>query len=468
MFDKLLRWLRARLAELFGDAPGAADIALSSRMENALSLWAQMYETGGPWCNARTGLHSLHIPAAVAREFARLVTMELDVSVTGSPRADFLAAQLAPFLDELPNHTEIACALGGAVFKPYVSGGRLLVDVVQGDCFFPTAFDTAGRLVGAVFSEQIKRRGTIYTRLERHEFAAGVEIIRNKAFASSTTAALGSEIPLTDVPEWADIAPEVTLRDLERPLFAYFRIPLANRNDRHSPLGASVYGLAADTIRDADEQYGRLLWEYEGGQLAIDVDAAALRPTADGGVEMDQRAKRLYRHGITGNVGEQTLFNVFAPALRDESYLRGLDSALKRIEFQCGLAYGTLSDPQNVDKTATEVLASKQRSYATVRSIQHALQCALDDLLYAMNAYADLYALCPAGDWTLACDWDDSIVNDPAERKALFWGYVQAGKFPFARYLVEFEGYTEQEAAAIVADSAAENGGGETLTFGGG
>ena len=254
---------------------------------------------------------------------------------------------------------------------------------------------------------------------------------------------------------------------MQRPLFAYFRIPLANRNDRHSPLGASVYGLAAGNIRDADEQYGRLLWEYEGGQLAVDVDAAALRPTENGGQQMDQRGKRLYRGGITGNVGDRPLFNVFAPALRDESYLRGLDSALKRIEFQCGLAYGTLSDPQNVDKTATEVLASKQRSYATVRSIQHALQCALDDLLYAMNAYADLYGLCPAGDWSLACDWDDSIVNDPGERKALFWGYVQAGKFPFARYLVEFEGYTEEEAAAIVAAADAENGGGDTLTFGG-
>ena len=118
MFDKLLRWLRARLAELFGDTADTADIALSGPMENALHLWAQMYETGGPWCNAESGLHSLYIPAAVAREFARLVTMELAVSVTGSPRADFLAAQLAPFLDELPNHTEIACALGGAVFKP--------------------------------------------------------------------------------------------------------------------------------------------------------------------------------------------------------------------------------------------------------------------------------------------------------------------------------------------------------------
>lgn len=282
MFQKLLRWLRAQIGTLFGDASGANDIILSGQMENALALWAQMYETGGPWCTAKNDLHSLHIAASVAREFARLVTMELKVSLSGSSRADYLAEQLAPFLDKLPNYTEIACALGGAVFKPYVSGDRLLVDVVQGDCFFPTTFDTTGRLTGAIFSEQLKRKNTIYTRLERHEYAAGVQTIQNKAFASSSTASLGQEIPLADVPEWADIAPEVRI-EVERPLFAYFRIPLANRNDRHSPLGASVYAPAVDTIHDADEQFGRLLWEYEGGQLAIDVDAAALRPTGDGG-----------------------------------------------------------------------------------------------------------------------------------------------------------------------------------------
>lgn len=137
MFQKLLRWLRAQIGTLFGDAPGANDIILSGQMENALALWAQMYETGGPWCTAKNDLHSLHIAASVAREFARLVTMELKVSLSGSSRADYLAEQLAPFLDKLPNYTEIACALGGAVFKPYVSGDRLLVDVVQGDCFSP-------------------------------------------------------------------------------------------------------------------------------------------------------------------------------------------------------------------------------------------------------------------------------------------------------------------------------------------
>lgn len=285
-----------------------------------------------------------------------------------------------------------------------------------------------------------------------------------KAFASSSTASLGQEIPLADVPEWADITPEVRI-EVERPLFSYFRIPLANRNDRHSPLGASVYAPAVDTIHDADEQFGRLLWEYEGGQLAIDVDAAALRPTGDGGFQMDQRSGRLYRGCMTGNVADRTLFNVFAPALRDEAYLRGLDGILKRIEFQCGLAYGTLSDPQNVDKTATEIMASKQRSYSTVKSIQHALQVALDDLLYAMNAYADLYQLVPAGSYTAVYNWDDSIVNDPSERKQLFWQYVQAGKFPMQRYLTEFEGYSQEEAAQIAAETSAENNADEALTF---
>ena len=71
MFQKLLRWLRAQIGTLFGDAPGANDIILSGQMENALALWAQMYETGGPWCTAKNDLHSLHIAASVAREALR-------------------------------------------------------------------------------------------------------------------------------------------------------------------------------------------------------------------------------------------------------------------------------------------------------------------------------------------------------------------------------------------------------------
>lgn len=225
--------------------------------------------------------------------------------------------------------------------------------------------------------------------------------------------------------------------------------------------GTARWGRRSETIRDADLQYGSLLWEYRGGELAVDVDAMAVREGPDGALHMEERDRRLYRHVFNGNT---QMWNVFAPALRDESYRAGLDSILKRIEFQCGLAYGTLSDPQSVEKTAEEVRASKQRSYATVQLIQQALQDAIEGLFYAVDVYATLYGLAPAGDYALAFDWDDSIVNDPAERKALFWQYVEAGRFPFERYLVEFEGYSEEEAAQVTAQAAA---GSERLTFGG-
>ena len=189
---------------------------------------------------------------------------------------------------------------------------------------------------------------------------------------------------------------------------------------------------------------------------------------------MPQREQRLYRNWLNGSSGAngRNLYEVFAPALRDESYRRGMDTMLKRVEFQCGLAYGTLSDPQNVDKTAEEIRSSKQRSYTTVKDLQRALGNALTDLVYSISKLLDAQwnsgaAVSPPGDCNVTFDFDDSIISDPKERKQMYWGYVTAGKFPFWRYLVEFEGYSEDDAKAIAAEADAENRSPEALTFGG-
>jgi len=448
MFEKMLKWLRSLLDRMFQED----DIVISDRMSSAIELWSRMYENGGPWCNEKSGVHGLRLPAAIASEFARLVTLEMEASITGSVRADYLQAQLIPFLDEIRNYSELACALGGIVFKPYVSNGKIVIDAVQGDCFFPTAFDSSNRMTGAIFIDQIKRKRSIFTRAEHHEFLGGVHTIENKAFESRSSFSLGSEIELSSVPEWTQIQPVVSIENLDRPLFAYFKIPLANRIDRHSPLGVSVYSEATDTIRDADEQYGRLLWEYEGGEMAVDVAEDLLEHKEDGEVKVPKLQKRLYRQRNVA-AKDQNFYEIFAPQLRDGSYRNGLDTILKKIEFQCGLAYGTISDPQNVEKTATEIQSSKQRSFSTVHSIQTALGNALDDLIYSMDKLATLYNLAPPGAYTTAYDWDDSIINDPSQRKQMFWQYVTAGKFPFWRYLVEFEGYSEDDAKAIAEEA---------------
>ena len=91
-----------------------------------------------------------------------------------------------------------------------------------------------------------------------------------------------------------------------------------------------------------------------------------------------------------GNIGEDGMFHEWTPSLREENILRGLDAILKRIEYACGLAYGTLSDPASVEKTATEIKASKQRTYATVTDTQKALQSALERLIWAMDVWTTI------------------------------------------------------------------------------
>lgn len=435
------------------DSNNTQDVILSEKMSNSIDLWARMYEDGGPWCNAKAGLHSSKLPVIISSEFARLVTIEMEVDVTGSPRADFLQQQMDALFTKLRTYVELGCALGGIVFKPYVSDNRIVIDAVQADDFFPTSFDTSNRMTGSIFIEQIKRKNSIFTRAERHEYLNGTHTIQNRAFESHSAESIGTPIDLSQVPEWAQLTPDIQIHNLDRPLFAYFRVPQANRQDRHSPLGTSVFADAVDTIRDFDNQYGRYLWEFKGGELALDVADDLLQHQSDGNVQMPERDKRLYR-GHSVRAQDQSFYEIFAPQLRDESLARGMNTMLKQIELQCGLAYGTLSDPQDVAKTATEIQASKQRSFSTVRDIQKALQDALDDLIYSVDKLATLYELAPQGSYQTAYDWDDSIISDPQQRKQMFWQYVTAGKFPMWRYLVDFEHYTEKDAKAITNEAA--------------
>lgn len=451
MFKKLLKWLRSMLSQMFNTG-NEQDIALSEKMSSAIDMWARMYENGGPWCNAKTGIHSCKLPPIIASEFARLVTIEMEVDVTGSPRADFLQQQIDRMLDRIRSYIELGCALGGIVFKPYVQNNEIIIDAVQGDDFFPTSFDASGRMTGCIFVEQIRKKNSIFTRAEHHEYQNGTHTIQNRAFESHSSDSIGTPIDLSAVPEWAQISPDAQISNVDRPLFAYFRVPQANRQDRHSPLGTSVFADAVEAIKDFDEQYGRYLWEYRGGEMALDVADDYLRKSPDGECfSMPERDKRLYR-GHDVPTGDQTFYQIFAPALRDESFARGMNTMLKQIEMQVGLAYGTLSDPQDVAKTATEINASRQRSYCTVKDIQKALQNALDDLIYSMDKLATLYNLAPQGAYQTAYDWDDSIVNEPSQKRSEALQLLSMNAYPLWLYYVNFMGMTEKEAKELASE----------------
>lgn len=421
-------------------------------------------------------------------------------------RAEFMNKEYQDkLLTKIRPQLELGIAKGSLIIKPYVvktvsqdiSGiendptqpsvdqYEIEYDFVQADGFFPLAFDGAGKLTEAAFVQTKTDKNTVYTRLEHHQLKGNSVNILNRAFKSTNTsqrdqissgeADLGKEIKLTEVPEWKDLPPKATIKNVNRLLFGYFKMPEANTVDPHSPLGVSGYSRAKTLIREADKQYSRLLWEYEGGEMAIDIDRDALQfaEDKDGNVHqvMGHTQQRLYR---TIDLGESDTYNPYAPSLRDTSYINGLNNILMRIEDVCALSRGTLSEVASEARTATELKILKQRSYSANAEIQKVLETTLRDVIYTMDVYCTLYNIVgdapknpdgsinpnSIGGYDVSFEWDDSILTDVDEELNKRLTLMQSGICSELEIRKWYFGETERqarEALQKVKDTLQEN-----------
>ena len=140
---------------------------------------------------------------------------------------------------------------------------------------------------------------------------------------------------------------------------------------------------------------------------------------------------------------------------RDDPFYRGFQRILQRIEFNVGLAFGAISDPQSVERTATEILAAKQRQFVTGKGIQKRAQAVLDDLLYAMDAWCDLARLAPAGEYSVEYNWGDGVLDDPDTRRqdmAMDMQRVSAGLMRPVAFVMKWDGVDEKTARKMLLD----------------
>lgn len=437
----------------------AIDVYNDTVMNRSIELWSQMYQDQSPWVVNSNGLiQSAALPSIIANEIARLVTLELKSEITGdSERAKYLQDQYKKVIASIREYCEYACAKGGLVMKVYVDGDRLPVDYVQADSFYPVRFGSNGDITAAVFSDQKQIGDYVYTRLEYHDFNGNSETIRNRAYKSKDSSTLGSMVPLDSIEEWKDITEEATVNNIDRPLFVYFKIPSANNVDTSSPLGVSVFSRAVDLIHEADKQYSRLLWEFESAERAVDIDVSAVQKDEYGNDRVPQGKERLFRKFDMDGKNGDSFYEVFSPEIRDESHLRGFNTILRLIEFNCGLAYGTISDPGEVAKTATELKQSKQRSYATVSDIQKSLEASLRHLIYIMNVYTTLYGLAPQGEYDVSYVWDDSIVVDAEAERLRDLQEMRDGILSKWEYRAKWYGEDEETAKAKIQEAKNES-----------
>lgn len=461
VFARLWKAVRNLFGKTNVETAYGINIAVSSKMEEAIELWTEMFEDRPPWKDPEKGQFTTNTPAAIATEAARLVTIEMKSEATGSPRADFINEQYQPVIEKARNFTEYACAKGGIVLKPYVVDDKVAVSIVQPEDFYPESFDSNGDVTAAVFTDYRYIGNKKYTRLEYHKLEGGTLTIRNKVYCievneltKANASAIGNEVPLASVPDWEGIEPEVTIEQVEKSLFAYFKMPFANSIDVMSPLGVSIFSRAVDQIAAADRQWSEILWEYDAGEAAIHASSTLFKKRADGTSVLPEGRERLFR---TFDFDRDQKLDAYTPAFRDGSLFNGLNKYLQRIEFLCGLAYGTISEPAEVDRSATEVKQSRQRSFATVSDIQKALQKALEHLIYAIDTLATLYDLAPAGEYETTFEWDDSIIVDREVEFTRLMTMAAANMIRPEYVTAWYFGMNEEEAKKMLPDAMPDN-----------
>jgi len=461
---------------------------LSPEMDAAIKLWQQLENGKPPWVKGDT--RTIRFSNTVARELAKLITQNIDIKVQAKYGTGETAKRIQKsiddcFLKNAQENIEKVIRLGGVMAKWNGDG----MDYIPPDRFLVTEFDSNGNVTGVIFFSFHQKGKKFYTRAEwhRHEgtamhlnedgTATPVSLYRvsNKAFVSDAQDQIGHEISLKNT-KWADIVPEFTAENLEKPLFVYIKNPYSNTIDPDSPLGVSCFSECIEELRWLDIAMSTLGVETEDSEPKMIVGQSAIQYAEANGIELPRMVLKTGLDDMTDKPFEQ-----WQPTLQVASRTEGINFLLSIISYKTGFDPGYfVFNGQTISvATATQVEATERRTINTVGDYRDILSCpdsngdgrigAIHDIAYIMDAMAVINgesAPSEFGNYEIYADFADLTRNAEEDRsRALL--LTDKGFYPKWYYLVHNEGFTEEEARAIVAEAKSENELQESGLFGG-
>ena len=427
------------------------ELLTSSAMQSALERWDDISTGRPPWLDGGDGIETINMAKHISDTRAKLTALDIGIALSGSARADFLQGIADSLLERLPDKLCEADRLGGMVVK---WNGSTWDFILPGD-FGITALDDNGSITGAIFASHIVERGRSFTRLEHHRLEkGGLYRVRNKAFMDRAgpegSAMLGQEIPLSQVDRWAHLAPEVTIKNIKRPLFAHYRVPGANTIDPGSPLGLSVFANAVTELKAIDIAVSRKNTEVEDSKHITFVGQNLVQYAGNRQIQLPRFVKGL---GMGLNDNETSSIHEHTPTLLTDQRIKDINFDLSMAGVKCGFSEGVfVMDGQTGMITATQVEADDRDTIQTIKADRDALRAALEQALYGADVLCTLYNLAPAGSYEAAFNFGD-ITYSYEEDKAAWRSYVAQGWVPRWLYFVKFEGMSEEEAKALCAEA---------------
>ena len=437
---------------------------ISQNMEDEIKKFINIYRGKPYWIDENDHIKTINFAKSVCSETARLALLGTKITIDGSSRAEWLQKQIDNVYFKLRDWVEYGCAYGTIILKPNGEG----IDFVTPEEFIVTNEEN-GNINGAVFVNKTKVGKKHYTRLEYHRFNKGIYVITNRCYVGDTENDTSKSIEIEKTP-WKMLSEEAYIQNIDRPLYGVLKMPHANNVDIDSPIGLAIFSDAVEELKDLDIAYSRNAKEVFDSKRTVLLDSDRLLP---GGGKVAQtstffnRQREImglpdYIKNVQGN-GREDFYQEINPTLNTEVRLNGLNAILSQIGYKVGFSNGYfVFNESGGIQTATEVEANDRRTIQFIKDVRDKIECCIDDVVNALNVFADLYNLSPVGKYEAVYDFGDITYNVEEDRQR-WWGYVVSGKVPAWKYFEKFEGMSEEEAKAMVEEAQPK----EPTLFGG-
>lgn len=388
---------------------GAADIT-SRPMRQALETWQQLYY-GGTATQEQDP----------CQRIAYSVVTKLVKTVFGEYKAssrDLFLQKLIGQLDKVRRQAMQLALVGGECYlKPCAAGDTFRFRLMPRQNVLIFGRDADGVPVDMGCVEQSVRGQWYYTLLERRYLdQEGRLVLEHRLYRSRAADKLGEAVALNAHPDYVNLLPRQVVEGLEGSLgLIRLKTPMLGCVDE-SREPVAVYAAAADLIRNIDRNEAQLNGEFARGESRILLSSDLFdreRPMDRVFVGLEEDPEAL---GVT----------IFAPQLREQSYLARKQEYLRNVESIIGLKRGMLSDANAEDRTATEIASSAGDYNLTVIDFQQMWEEVLREAVAVCRKLALLYGM-EAGDGTLDVDWGNGILYDEDKTWAEYKAMVAAG-----------------------------------------
>lgn len=427
---------------------------ISQSMEEMIRKCFEIYQGKPYWLDDADHIKTINFAKAVCSETARLAMLATKITIDGSARAEWLQGQIDNVYFKLRDWVEYGCAYGTVILKPNGKG----IDLVVPGNFIVTDIEN-GEISGVVFVNQETVGKKYYTRLEYHRFINDVYAITNRCYVGDSVNDTSNRIDIAKTP-WSDLSEESFIQNVDGPLYGVLKMPHANNVDVDSPMGLPIFSDAIEELKDLDIAYSRNSKEILDSKRTVLLDSDRLLPSggkvANTGLYFKNQRESMglpdYVKNVYGN-GKDDFYQAINPELNTDTRLTGLNALLSQIGYKIGYSNGYFVFNESTGiQTATGVEAEQQRTIQFIKDVRDKVEGCLDRVIYALNVFADLYDLAPVGVYEAIYSFGD-ITYNLEEDKATWWKYVISNKAPAWMYFVKFEGMSEEDAKAMVAEA---------------